>query len=901
MAAPFDHDGQLPALPALVQVEAMRVRALAPRKAYANVKRRKRAAWLEARERKAIETYFSRHQRHFWQWFRGGPAAPSPLGIGEWTAHFRALLAPPQGATADALGSCPPELADIQAAFFAHSTRTLPATDLQALNADITAGEVQAVLAGLKSGKSAGPDGLTNEAMRLFVCAGGDSSKALCECLAVLLNRCRLERLPAAMCLGKLVPVPKGRPSADPGQHRGIVVSSTFSRILDSILYRRGNKISNDLNLRAAAQCGFRDKHGTLDALFTVQHLVDKHRHSRRHLFATVADITKAFDHVSRQGMLDRCRRLGLHGAYAELLTRTYEDVKVAVHVGGELGEDITTTRGTKQGSELSPLIFGWFIEQFSAFLDYMEPTGHGMGMQGDCRVSHILYADDILLLADTPQGMQRLLDHLSTFCTIFGLEVNTTKTKLVCFCPLRGMGPATVHLTYRGASISQVPHFDYLGLTFHHKQGLYRSNEASALAKGRRALFALTAQLRRRHLRTPDFVRRLFNLLVEPTFSYASQIWGPDIFVKALQDPLAVGLQAIPLAFARTFWGLGSSAHRMTLLRETGLCPAFHHWLCLAVRMWNRIKGMDANRLLRQAFEDNAALARGGCQQCWVARLLAALAKLDVVPAAAAGLPLEDLLALQLDEAEVAEKLRDRFLAAWSGDLGPPRDAPSQGVLAATYTQWVGMLPDASPPHAHTSLPYALRRVLAGFRVGSHSLEIVAGRFKRPSIPRDARVCPVCAHERGAVEDVRHFVLECPLYQPVRDAHSGVFAAPTETAPSPDEQVRAIFNGPQQRELAECLRAMLASRGERLAQLAEAEAQPAAGVAASAAAESSGGGGSGGGGNGGGGGGGGGNGGGGGGGVVTRAAAAATRAAAAAGVAAVGASAGPPNGGRER
>ena len=104
--------------------------------------------------------------------------------------------------------------------------------------------------------------------------------------------------------------------------------------------------------------------------------------------------------------------------------------------------------------------------------------------------MSHMLYADDILLLTDSVHEMQRLLDLLATFCRIFGLAVNLEKTKSMCFCPPQRMAPLLLDLTYNGTPLTQVAQLDYLGLTFDCKQGLYLSNQASALAKGRKAIF---------------------------------------------------------------------------------------------------------------------------------------------------------------------------------------------------------------------------------------------------------------------------------------------------------------------------------------------------------------------------------------------------------------------------
>lgn len=786
---------------------------------YEATRKAKKASWLEDREKEAIKVYFSTKQRDFWSWFKGGRSVLGLQDIEAWTRHFQALLAGPGGQFG---GPCPPELVQTRDDFFAHSSRVLSATQLTDMNAEISNSEVKKIVLGMKSGKAAGPDGLTNEALKLIMCAGPSASDALAGCLAALLNLSRTQPLPMQMTLGKLVPVPKGKASSDPNAHRGIVVSSVFSRLLDLVLYTRGNAISEDLNLRAATQCGFREHYGTLDALFTLQHFIDKARFAKRPLIVTAADIAKAFDATSREGMLDRCQRLGFHGAYAQLLARTYEKICVSVEVSGAQGEVINTTRGTKQGSELSPLIFGWFIEQFTELLAFLTP-GESLGVRMGAAVdtiSHILYADDVLLLADTEQEMQRLLDILGIFCDIFGLQVNTTKTHSICFCPSRSAVP-TMHLQYKGVPIDQVSELPYLGLTFHQVYGLHRGHVKAAKAKGYKALWAYTLQLRRRKLRTPDLVRRLFDLLVEPTFSYGCQIWGPDVFCKVLHDPLGTELQCVQSDFLRSFCGLGKSVHRGTLLHEFGMMPVSHHWVLLSVRLWNKLATLEpADRMLRQAFDANVELFLQGCQGCWVWKVLHGMAELGFIQQPLSQLvSAPQLLELAFDEEAVAEKLKSRFLATVVGDgAQDPRTASGPTVLAATYNSWVGMGLETRAPHDRVGLPYVLRRALVGLRVGAHNLEVATGRFRH--VARANRVCRVCSGGQ-AVEDVGHFLLECPAYQSIKARFRDVFDG-LPVAGSLADKLKHVFGTSQQAKLAQCVLGMFQHRDELLAEESE-------------------------------------------------------------------------------
>ena len=47
-------------------------------------------------------------------------------------------------------------------------------------------------------------------------------------------------------------------------------------------------------------------------------------------------------------------------------------------------------------------------------------------------QLNSVFFADDLALLADTPVGLQRLLNALSDFCLQFKLKVNINKTKIL-------------------------------------------------------------------------------------------------------------------------------------------------------------------------------------------------------------------------------------------------------------------------------------------------------------------------------------------------------------------------------------------------------------------------------------------------------------------------------------
>ena len=84
-------------------------------------------------------------------------------------------------------------------------------------------------------------------------------------------------------------------------------------------------------------------------------------------------------------------------------------------------------TRGVKQGVPLSPVIFNLVIDQLLRSL----PPECGSTYNGKTARAMAL-ADGLVLLADSPIGLQHLLDWTSTFLGTCGHLLNTSKCHTV-------------------------------------------------------------------------------------------------------------------------------------------------------------------------------------------------------------------------------------------------------------------------------------------------------------------------------------------------------------------------------------------------------------------------------------------------------------------------------------
>ena len=65
-----------------------------------------------------------------------------------------------------------------------------------------------------------------------------------------------------------------------------------------------------------------------------------------------------------------------------------------------------------------------------------------------------------------------------------------------------------------------------------------------------------------------------------------------------------------------------------------------------------------------------------------------------------------------------------------------------------------------------YSFVPEYLRVIITRWRLSNHDLRVETGRYVRPILPRDMRFCSRC---NTVVEDERHALYDCPLYDGVR------------------------------------------------------------------------------------------------------------------------------------
>ena len=194
---------------------------------------------------------------------------------------------------------------------------------------------------------------------------------------------------------------------------------------------------------------------------------------------------------MNRDILWHKLQHIGIKDKLFSAIKGLYDMVICTVRINGFNTDWFTVKCGLKQGCPLSPVLFSFFINDLALKL---KSTNVGV-VCGDEKVSILLFADDIVLLAENPNDLQVLLNILSAWCKLNGMLINGTKSNIVHFRTPSVPRSDSV-FTVGGINLDVVESYKYLGLVL--TEFLDYSKTAKAVAKSaNRALGLIIAKLK--------------------------------------------------------------------------------------------------------------------------------------------------------------------------------------------------------------------------------------------------------------------------------------------------------------------------------------------------------------------------------------------------------------------
>jgi hypothetical protein len=246
-----------------------------------------------------------------------------------------------------------------------------------------------------------------------------------------------------------------------------------------------------------------------------------------------------------------------------------------------------------KQGCPLSPLLFGLYLDGLEKHLDALD--GDSPPQLADIVIKLLLYADDLALMLETPQGLRKQIDVVSEFCVERQLVINVSKTKVVVLEKCRSTAP---EFTYRGTIIERVQSFKYLGLELHSIRGMVVAID-KLTAAGKKALFALRRRCNDLSITDPEVMCQLFDSLVRLVLSYACEVWTGCTRAKGFQQ-----VEQVHIMFLKGILGVNKTTSTFAVLGEFGRYPLEYFWWQQTLKYYDRLRESTPDRLLYCAYQ---------------------------------------------------------------------------------------------------------------------------------------------------------------------------------------------------------------------------------------------------------------------------------------------------------
>ena len=206
-----------------------------------------------------------------------------------------------------------------------------------------------------------------------------------------------------------------GNPN-DCNNYWGICISSCLGKLFTSLLQNRLTNFLEKHNLLSVNQGGFREGCRTSDHIYILKTLINKYLNKcKNNLYVCFVDFKNAFDSVVRKALMYKLLCKGIGGQFYDLLKHMYSNTCTlyCCKSEGYISEPFQANLGVKQGDSSSPILFNIFKDDVCSYFNnsLADPV-----LLNKIHFNHLLYADDLVLISETPSGLQHCVDPYSLF-----------------------------------------------------------------------------------------------------------------------------------------------------------------------------------------------------------------------------------------------------------------------------------------------------------------------------------------------------------------------------------------------------------------------------------------------------------------------------------------------------
>ena len=222
-----------------------------------------------------------------------------------------------------------------------------------------------------------------------------------------------------------------------------------------------------------------------------------------------------------------KCLKFGIVGNFLKTIQDMYASVSFTVKFEDKLTDTFDTSVGVKQGCILSPMFFNIYLSDLPKIFDQScDPV-----QLNDSPLSCLMYADDLIILSESAQGLQCALDKLQIYCNKWKLLVNIDKSNVMIF---NKSGHLFNNLTFKYGNhvLKTANEYCYLGIIFT-PSGSFTKAICRLKDKALKAYFKVRDNLISNSSKCSF---KLFQTLIQPILCYGCEVWAPYL-LKSLNN----------------------------------------------------------------------------------------------------------------------------------------------------------------------------------------------------------------------------------------------------------------------------------------------------------------------------------------------------------------------------
>ena len=148
------------------------------------------------------------------------------------------------------------------------------------------------------------------------------------------------------------------------------------------------------------------------DHFFVLKSAIDKYLGNGKKMYVCFVDYQKAFDNIWREGLCYKMMNAGVSSNIIKLIWDMYSKNKQCLRMDGWVTVEFPSIKGVKQGCVLIHILFNLFMNDSPGYFNNAcKPIILNNG-----QINCLMYADYVLLLSESKEGLSECLDKLFTY-----------------------------------------------------------------------------------------------------------------------------------------------------------------------------------------------------------------------------------------------------------------------------------------------------------------------------------------------------------------------------------------------------------------------------------------------------------------------------------------------------